>query len=831
MSSIFTSPISLRIKSIALMLAMIAGVFVSCGPETEPTNPGSGSMTIPVSGISLNKSSLKLYIGDSASLTATVEPNVATDKNVTWSTSDPSVATVNGGTVTGIAEGSATITATAGDKSTICKVTVKIDQEPMIRTALMTFYNALDGPNWNTSKKWDLSKPLSEWEGITWNKETDELELTLSSGDFGLKGEIPDCFDDLTSLTKFSIQNEPGVTGTLPPSFAKLKNLKRLTLTRTSMTSLPDYFTDMPLEVFYINGNELMTGPIPASPADSPYLTLYMCQGDSFTGTVPDSFAKLGSKLVLRSATLDGRVPDSFVSSQYARYLVNMYLEFAEFRTTPIEVGDYDIPAFWPDYDLKDLVTGKTIPFKDIYSKNKVTILLNWGTWCPHSAVLMPILERMYDKYHDEGLEIIAGFNAESSQQQQPGLLKNILLERGYDKWYNFSLWDFQGDDGWSIWCAGGTPSAILVDNKGNIITSSLPNVSDPARNRFGYTASTRLIPVLESIFGPLDDDNYSSTDYSQDGDVITVQKATVGKGIDLVIMGDAYTDKDIASGLYVEKMRFCAEEIFKIEPFKSFKDRFNIYIVKVVSKNGKTGPGCTTALGAEMYNGAAVTGNADKVYQYALKVPGISKKDNLTIAVMVNSYYAGGIADMNETYQSGIGYFSSLGNDWTAFGSVARHEVGGHAFGFLGDEYGTSNESPSQAMINEMNRKYNQYGWFANLDFTNDPTKVKWADFLSDSRYKDEVGIFEGGNNLRNGVYRPSENSMMNQNVEYFNAPSRWAIYKRIMELSGETPSFSKFLEYDAINRSAAAAATSLAPSTRLGDEWVPDSPPVISR
>ena len=71
----------------------------------------------------------------------------------------------------------------------------------------------------------------------------------------------------------------------------------------------------------------------------------------------------------------------------------------------------------------------------------------------------------------------------------------------------------------------------------------------------------------------------------------------------------------------------------------------------------------------------------------------------------------------------------------------------------------------------------------------------------------------------------------MMNQNVEFFNAPSRWAIYKRIMELSGGTATFSKFLEYDAINRSAAAAATSLAPSTRLGDGWVPDSAPVISR
>ena len=130
--------------------------------------------------------------------------------------------------------------------------------------------------------------------------------------------------------------------------------------------------------------------------------------------------------------------------------------------------------------------------------------------------------------------------------------------------------------------------------------------------------------------------------------------------------------------------------------------------------------------------------------------------------------------------------------------------------------------------MINENNRLYNQYGWYANLDFTKDPKKVRWADFLSDSRYKDEVGIYEGGNNMRKGVYRPSENSMMRDNLDYFNAPSRWAIYKRIMTLSGETPTFSKFLTYDAVNRGAKPAG---APATRSGEEVVHGAPPVVTR
>ena len=57
---------------------------------------------------------------------------------------------------------------------------------------------------------------------------------------------------------------------------------------------------------------------------------------------------------------------------------------------------------------------------------------------------------------------------------------------------------------------------------------------------------------------------------------------------------------------------------------------------------------------------------------------------------------------------------------------------------------------------------------------------------------------------NIVTSSVRPSHDSMMNHNAEYYNAPSRWAIYKRIMELSGETASFDKFLEYDAVNRKA---------------------------
>lgn len=81
----------------------------------------------PVTSITLDKSELFLYTGNSETLTATIEPDNATNKNVTWSSDNEAVATVDNGKVTAVKEGTATITVTAQDGSGVsasCSVTV-----------------------------------------------------------------------------------------------------------------------------------------------------------------------------------------------------------------------------------------------------------------------------------------------------------------------------------------------------------------------------------------------------------------------------------------------------------------------------------------------------------------------------------------------------------------------------------------------------------------------------------------------------------------------------------------------------------------------------------
>ena len=86
------------------------------------------SVIIPVTGVSLSQTELSLAKGGTATLTATVAPPDATNQNVTWSSNNTAVATVENGTVTAVSEGSATITVTTEDGShtATCEVTVTI---------------------------------------------------------------------------------------------------------------------------------------------------------------------------------------------------------------------------------------------------------------------------------------------------------------------------------------------------------------------------------------------------------------------------------------------------------------------------------------------------------------------------------------------------------------------------------------------------------------------------------------------------------------------------------------------------------------------------------
>lgn len=102
---------------VALICAMTCAFgLVACNNGEE--------QTVAVESVTLNKTELTLEVGGEETLTATVAPDNATNKTVTWSSSNNTVATVANGKVTAVAAGTATITATADGKSATCTVTV-----------------------------------------------------------------------------------------------------------------------------------------------------------------------------------------------------------------------------------------------------------------------------------------------------------------------------------------------------------------------------------------------------------------------------------------------------------------------------------------------------------------------------------------------------------------------------------------------------------------------------------------------------------------------------------------------------------------------------------
>lgn len=96
-----------------LCIAACALGFVAC------------NKTVAVESVMLDKTAVTLQVGGEETLTVTVTLENATDKAVTWSSDNTAVATVANGKVTAVSAGSATVTATAGDKSATCIVTVE----------------------------------------------------------------------------------------------------------------------------------------------------------------------------------------------------------------------------------------------------------------------------------------------------------------------------------------------------------------------------------------------------------------------------------------------------------------------------------------------------------------------------------------------------------------------------------------------------------------------------------------------------------------------------------------------------------------------------------
>ena len=297
--------------------------------------------------------------------------------------------------------------------------------------------------------------------------------------------------------------------------------------------------------------------------------------------------------------------------------------------------------------------------------------------------------------------------------------------------------------------------------------------------------------------------------EYGED-EWITLQKATKGNkgGINIVLLGDGFNAKDIASGGYLEDIKQEVEYFFGIEPYKTYRDYFNVYTAIPLST--ESGVGTVNTIRYNRFNttftgGVGLKANYDEVFSYALGAPTVNKGNlNQTLIIIVpNSTDYGGICQMWED-GSAIAFCpkSTYGYPLDTRG-VIQHEAGGHGFGKLGDEYIYHNafidacDCSCCGHVLEFNGA-KSLGWYDNLELTGKMHSVGWSHLIFDDRYSDIVDIYEGGYMHNRGVFRSEPNSCMNNDIPYYSTISRESIVKRIKAYAGEAYSFEDFVKND---------------------------------
>ena len=300
-----------------------------------------------------------------------------------------------------------------------------------------------------------------------------------------------------------------------------------------------------------------------------------------------------------------------------------------------------------------------------------------------------------------------------------------------------------------------------------------------------------------------------SQYDYEHEEDsYLALQTHTKGRGIDIVFIGDGYDGEDISNGNYLSLVKEQTEHFFDLEPYKSHRDFFNVYVTFPLSQEKGVNTMNTyvnnhfgTLYG---YDGQLCTINQlltelGEVREYAIDHTPLTQ-DALGRSLIV-------LVPNSDAY-SGVTYFEWYGSPVSICPpsnrpypqdtrGVIQHEAGGHGFGRLGDEEIIYSAWAPAGVKAEIEKKHNS-GEYANLSTTSGLHSVPWADFVFDTRYSDQVDVYEGGLSYMRGVFRPEQNSCMNYGIPYYNAPSRLSIMRRIFDYGGEHFTMDYFYEHD---------------------------------
>lgn len=297
------------------------------------------------------------------------------------------------------------------------------------------------------------------------------------------------------------------------------------------------------------------------------------------------------------------------------------------------------------------------------------------------------------------------------------------------------------------------------------------------------------------------------------DGESVIYLNSSKPDPIELVFTGDGYIAEDYEyGGAFDSDIDSAIEALFAIEPYKSYKEYFKVYKVAAYSKERGTSIKSQNIYRETAFSTTIEGGNStytecdyDGVFDFIRAHTGLQRKGTTVCVVINHDYYAGtcsmelykNIAESNAIAMICRNKTYHTDQHLTQFENVVRHELGGHGFGLLLDEYIYDEMGAATAGAKSEVESSHSYNTGLNLSVTSDRDLVPWKHFFGTEGYS-HVGVFEGGFTYVSGIWRSEQISCMDDNRPYFNSQSRYLIVKRIMEMAGEEFTFPEFVEKD---------------------------------
>ena len=337
------------------------------------------------------------------------------------------------------------------------------------------------------------------------------------------------------------------------------------------------------------------------------------------------------------------------------------------------------------------------------------------------------------------------------------------------------------------------------------------------------HGSANREDSVVFTLQDKVDEDGNSITcyykveqfDYQHDEDgQLQLQRHTKGKGINIVFIGDGYDAEDVSNGSYLDDVKEGMEYFFAVEPYKTYKDYFNVYVDFPLSYESGVCSNVNiwrttkfdTTYGAG--NNGRLKVNFDDMMAYVLNevtgtvVTAENVNQTLIISILNSDVYEG-LTNMWSTGAAIAAVPHSRYEYPNDFRGLIQHEAGGHGFGKLDDEYIYHRDHIRTCPCMDCSHAEGvewakSLGWSRNVSLNGKYKDIDWKHLIFDDRYQDIVDIYEGAHMHSDGIYRSEWNSCMNNNVPYYSTISRQAMVERILDYAGEKFDFETFVSKD---------------------------------